>query len=79
MTTGRDSGPMLDFFGRPLRVGQRVAYENKGYRELVLGKVVRFTRCFVVVTSSRTFTGEFRCPPCDMVIHPDDVHGAPAS
>jgi hypothetical protein len=66
-----------DFFGQPLSIGDEVAFEQPGYRNLIKGKIVSFTPKFVNVQWTNPIyadhphgTQKFRVSPSDVVRSP---------
>jgi hypothetical protein len=41
---------MKDFLGNDLQVGDKVVMLLPNYRSFIYAKIVRFTKCFVIVT-----------------------------
>lgn len=69
---------MQDFFGNELAVGDRVAVTPKGYKNLMVGKVVGFAPKMVRVEyswSSPAITEQVLRDPTDVV---KDVNSVPA-
>ncbi|QGT54393.1 hypothetical protein b3_0149 [Synechococcus phage B3] len=66
---------MKDFLGNNLEVGDIVVMMRPNYREFMKAKIVRFTKCFVIVTyeekygPNREFVShyEIKQDPCQLI------------
>jgi len=41
---------MIDYMGNPLEKGDTVIFISPGYRDFTKGTIVRFTKCYVIVS-----------------------------
>lgn len=65
---------MRDFFGREIHVGNRVAFMEPGYRNLISGVVIRLTPQKIrVAYTQRGHEFTFLTTGRDTVIHPEDI------
>lgn len=46
---------MKDFLGKELSVGDEVVWIHPGYREYDKAKVLRFTKCYVIIERIRKY------------------------
>jgi hypothetical protein len=64
---------MNDFFGQPLAVGDEVAFMRPSYREMTIGKIIKFTPHTIVIEWKHPFYTElqtFRATPNQVIKKP---------
>jgi hypothetical protein len=58
---------MKDFLGNDLAVGDMVVMILPQYRELMKAKIIRFTKCYVILTYDQSYKGEIKQTPDQMI------------
>lgn len=58
---------MKDFLGNDLAVGDMVVMIRPHYRELVKAKIIRFTKCYVILEYAGSYKGEIKQTPDQMI------------
>jgi len=51
---------MIDYLGNKLEVGDIVVYITPGYRDYSKGRIIRFTKCFVLIEAKENFNKEIK-------------------
>ena len=51
---------MRDFIGNKLEIGDEVIYQKQDYREFSTGLVLRFTKCYVYISTDKDEDGNWK-------------------
>lgn len=58
MTETKEKIVAIDYFGNIINIGDTAAFMQTGYRQLMIGTVIRLTDRMVILSHGRTNTGK---------------------